>query len=111
MLNAEEMPDWFRPPPSFPLKRHPVLSPGFSGHFLLAVWSLTGSVLAYALLCNLRTMLLVPILEQAIDTTQDLVLSGRTPHLPDDFTKGGASWFADAADEWGRAVHENNLPR
>ena len=51
----------------------------FSRNFLFLNWSVMGMVLVLCFLCNLRAMILKPTLEQPINTSQDLVLQGKTP--------------------------------
>merc|ERR1711954_294908 len=51
----------------------------FTRNFLYLNWSVLGMILVFCFLCNLRAMILKPSLENPIDTTQDLVLKGKTP--------------------------------
>ena len=51
----------------------------FTRNFLYLIWSVLGMILAFCFLCNLRAMILKPSLENPIDTTQDIVIKGKTP--------------------------------
>ena len=73
-LNAESLPSWFN------IKVHrskPVFSPGFAGNFILLLWTVMGTFLAMAFLCNIRAMLTKPAYERAIDSTQDIFELGK----------------------------------
>jgi hypothetical protein len=71
MLNAEAI-----PPDDVNQKK---LTKGFTRKFILLHWSVMGMVLTFCFLCNLRAMILKPQMESPIDTTEDLLLAGKTP--------------------------------
>ena len=51
----------------------------FTRNFLFLNWSVLGMIIVFCFLCNLRAMILKPSLEKPIDTTQDIVMKGKTP--------------------------------
>ena len=53
--------------------------PGFTGNYILLLWSVMGMVIALAFFSVIRTMLRRPVYEKTIDSTKDLVLAGKIP--------------------------------
>ena len=55
---------------------------GFSVNFVLLTWSIFGGILIHAMLANFRGMLLSPVLEEPVDTAQQILdrgmITGRT---------------------------------
>ena len=78
MLNAESMPRWFDQNNQHP-SRQKTFMPGFTGHYLLLLWSMTGWFLAMAYLSNIRAMLLSPNYAKPVDYTKDLFSLGKVP--------------------------------
>ena len=78
-LNAEYLPSWFETKVrnSKYAKRVSFLSPGFSGNFILLLWTIIGSFITMAFLCNIRAMLMKPVYERPIDSTQDIFEYGK----------------------------------
>ena len=52
---------------------------GFTRNFILLHWSVMGMVLLFCFLCNLRAMILKPLMESPIDTSEEIILKGMTP--------------------------------
>ena len=73
-LNAEFLPAWFsrRATRTF-------FSPGFTGNYLLLVWTVMGSLITMAFLCNIRAMLMKPVFQKPIDYTKDIFTEGKIP--------------------------------
>ena len=77
-LNAGSLPSWF----DIKVRRSkPVFSPGFAGNFILLLWTVMGTFLAMAFLCNIRAMLMKPAYERAIDSTQDIFELGKVAYI------------------------------
>ena len=73
-LNAEFLPVWF----SRRATRR-LFSPGFTGNYLLLLWTVTGSLITMAFLCNIRAMLMKPVFQKPIDYTKDIFTEGKIP--------------------------------
>ena len=75
----------------------------FTQNFLFLNWSVMGMVLVFCFLCNLRAMILKPTMEKPIDTTQDLVLEGKTPIIV-----GGlfTNYMATSPNQWHRKAND-----
>ena len=54
-------------------------SPGFAGNGLLLVWNAMALIITMAFLCNIRAILLKPVYEPPIDTTEDIFKLGKIP--------------------------------
>ena len=78
-LNAEPLPSWFEKKARKPKHVKHItffFSKGFSGNFVLILWTVMGSFITMAFLCNIRAMLMKPVFERTIDVTQDIFESG-----------------------------------
>ena len=75
----------------------------FTRNFLFLNWSVMGMVLVLCFLCNLRAMILKPTLEQPIDTSQDIVLQGKTPVIVTGFF---TNYMETSTNEWHRKARE-----
>ena len=53
--------------------------PGFAGNGLLLVWNAMAVIITMAFLCNIRAILLKPMYEAPIDTTEDIFKQGKIP--------------------------------
>ena len=78
ILNGEAFPNWFNQKPG-PLAKRKFFEPGFTGSYVILLWSMMSMVIALAFHSNIRVMLLRPVYEKTIDSTEDLVLSGKIP--------------------------------
>ena len=75
-LTGENIPRTFR------LRRKTkksILPPGFTGNGLLLLWTVMGTFLSMAFLSNIRAILLLPVYDHPIDTTEDIFKQGKTP--------------------------------
>jgi hypothetical protein len=54
---------------------------GFSANFVLLIWSVFGGVLLHGLLANFLTMLVKPMMEEPVDTAQDILDRGLIPFI------------------------------
>ena len=93
MMNAEPFPAWFNKKrtklgATNKLLRHispdkkrssGILTPGFTGNYLLLMWSFAGMFITLAFMSNIRAMLMKPIFEKPIDTTENLLQKGTIP--------------------------------
>ena len=52
---------------------------GVSANFVLLIWVLFGGVLLHSFLANFRVMLIMPVLEEPVDTAQDILDRGLIP--------------------------------
>ena len=95
MLNAEAMPE--------DNKTRERSKGRFSLNAFLLHWSVMGMVLVFFFLCNLRAMILKPIMEAPIDTTKDLVQKGITPIL---VSGHWTRYMAASGNEWHRKARE-----
>ncbi|XP_023322371.1 glutamate receptor 3 [Eurytemora carolleeae] len=88
MLNAEEMPDWFK------IKD----SRFWSGSILLITWALCSSLIGFFFSCNLRAIMMKPSYENAIDTSENIYRENKVIHVMD------SSWEYDflvnSPDPW-----------
>ena len=76
------MPSWFDLPNQGNrdgLPRNWLLSPGFSGNFMLLTWSVMGGLLVLFALSLWREKLLEPMYEESIDTTEQILEKGLIP--------------------------------
>ena len=62
-----------------------------------------GMVLVFCFLCNLRAMILKPTMEKPIDTTQDLVLEGKTPIIVAGLW---TNYMATSPNQWHRKAND-----
>ena len=107
MLNAESMPSWFNQNHRHP-SRQRTFMPGFTGNYLLLLWSLTGMLLALAYLSNIRAMLLTPAFEKPVDYTKDLFAMGKIP--VNDYKYG--MWpqvLKNSPNKWERKAYETGF--
>ena len=65
-----------------------ILSKGSSANLLLLFWILMGGVLLHAFLANFRSMLMKPLIEQHLDTAEEMNERGMIPIL----LTGGTYW-------------------
>ena len=93
MMKAEAFPAWFNKKrikvgatvKSSPNKSHEnkrssgILTPGFTGNYLLLMWSFAGIFITLAFISNIRAMLMKPVFEKPIDTTENLRQKGKIP--------------------------------
>ena len=114
MLNAEPFPKWFDQ------NQHNVASqkffkPGFTGSFVLLLWSVMSMVIAMAFNSNIRAMLLSPVYEKTIDSTKDLVLSGTIPingkinGFLQNYLRDSSNVWENKAFEIGQTFKENSM--
>ena len=108
MLNGEAFPNWFDQKLRHP-SRQKMFMPGFTGNYILLLWSMMGMIIALAFLSNLRTMLLSPVLEKPVDSTKDLILTGK---IPINAWKGGLwpSYLQTSPNEWEQKAYEIGEP-
>ena len=116
ILNAEGLPNCFE---KYSSTRF--FSRGFTGNMVLLLWSVMGTLLALAFMSTIRVMLFSPVYEKPIDSTKDVILSGKIPILghkeslwPEYFRTSANKWDQKAS-EIGRAYdggeHEKKLRR
>ena len=81
-LTAEKMPRCFRiktqKKKKQELRKESFFLPGFTGNTLLLLWTVAASFLSMAFLSNIRAILMIPVLEDPIDTTEDLFKQSKT---------------------------------
>ena len=108
MLNAEAFPNWFDQNLRHPA-RQKFFMPGFTGSYVLLLWSVMGMVIAMAFLSNIRAMLLSPVFEKTIDSTKDLIVSGK---VPINACKCGfwPEYLRTSPNEWERKAFEVGEP-
>ena len=75
----------------------------FSRNFLFLNWSVMGMVLVFCFLCNLRAMILKPMLEKPIDSTEDLFLQGITPIIVSGLY---THYMETSSNQWHRKARE-----
>ena len=107
MLNAENMPEWFGLNHQHP-SRQRIFMPGFTGHYLLLLWSMTGMFLAMAYLCNTRAMLLTPIYEKPLDYTKELFSLGKIPVNNYKYTMW-PQFLKNSPNKWERKAYETGF--
>ena len=99
------MPTWFTKNKKYKdrskslLQAKPFFSPGFAGNGLLLLWTVAGSFIAMAFLSNVRAMLMIPVHEQPIDTTEDIFSQDKTPII----NLEGSFWreyLLDSSNYW-----------
>ena len=73
ILNGEAFPNWFDH------ASQKFFRPGFTGRFLLLLWSIVSMMIVMAFLSNIRAMLLCPEYEKPVDSTKGLIKSGKIP--------------------------------
>ena len=91
MLNSENFPKWFRSGPA-----------RLSGLITLLTWSLANMMLMFAFVSMLRAAMMRPVSEKPIDTTRDLVESGKTPMMT--FGTFWAEFMKTSENYWHREV-------
>ena len=91
MLNSESFPKWFRRGPA-----------RLSGLITLLTWSLANMMLMFAFVSMLRAAMMRPVSEKPIDTTRDLVESGKTPMMT--FGTFWADFMKTSENYWHRQV-------
>ena len=60
-------------------KEKSFFAPGFAGNGLLLVWNAMAVIITMAFLCNIRAILLKPVYDPPIDTTEDIFKQGKIP--------------------------------
>ena len=107
MMNAEPFPSWFnksRPSKKSQykhIKAHSFLTPGFTGNYFLLMWSFAGMFITLAFMSNIRAMLMKPIFEKPIDSTETLIEKGKVPINSND----GGFWqeyLVNSVNSWER---------
>lgn len=98
MLNSENFPKWFHRGPA---RR--------SGLITLLTWSLANMMLMFAFVSMLRAAMMRPVSEKPIDTTRDLVESGKTPMMT--FGTFWAEFLQTSENYWHRQVMLKVLKR
>ena len=78
-LNAEPLPRWFTKKKKRKSEHNTFFSPGFAGNGLLLMWTVMASFLSMAFLSNIRAMLMIPVHERPIDTTEDIFKQDKVP--------------------------------
>ena len=109
-LNAEPLPSWFsKEKPRMGSKKHSgsceVMSPGFTGNYLLLMWAVMGSLITMAFMCNIRAMLMKPVFQKPIDTTKDIFTWDKITINSD----AGSFWpeyLKTSTNEWERLAGE-----
>ena len=76
-LTGEKMPRCFEMKQKSNKKS--VFSPGFAGNGLLLLWTVMGSFLSMGFLSNIRAIILLPVYEDPIDSTEDIFQQGKIP--------------------------------
>ena len=97
-LNAEHLPVWFSR-----RGNRRFFSPGFTGNYMLLMWTVLGSLITMAFLCNIRAMLMKPVFQKPVDSTKDIFTLGKIP-----IYLGRSTFWADylktSSNEWERLV-------
>ena len=108
-LTAEDMSRGFRKN-KMKMKRnvqHLFFSPGFTTNGLLLLWTVMASFISMAFLSNIRAMLLKPVYESPIDSTEDMIVQGKIPIIG---TQGSSSiwpkYFSESNNIWERKAGE-----
>ena len=105
-LNAESLPSWFVKKEGQKLQNKKFFSPGFAGNFLLLMWAVLGSLISMAFLSNIRAMLMKPVYQKPIDSTEDIFKVGKKPLI------GGGMWpnyLRTSSNEWERLAGETGV--
>ena len=84
-----------------PTREKRFLPKGFAANFVLISWSVHGSVIGYAFLANLLTMLIKSVLEKPIDSVQDIVDRGMVP-----ITLDGGQYYIDFLRSSAKPLHK-----
>ena len=101
LLNAEPYPSWFQ----FQKKgnsRKIDKFKGFTGNYLLLLWSVSGMMIVFAFLSMFRAAMMRPVMEKPIDTTKDLVLARKQPLLT--FGSFWPQYLLTSKNPWERQV-------
>ena len=104
LLNAEPYPNWFK----FQGKGTTTRSyKGFTGNYLLLLWSVMGMMIVFAFLSMFRASMMRPVMETPLDSTKDLVLANKQPILT-----YGAFWpnfLQTSENKWEREVGDKGV--
>ena len=102
-LTAEKMPRCFKSRKHS--SRHSWFPPGFSGNSLLLLWTVMASFLSMAFLSNIRAILMIPVLEDPIDTTEDLFKQSKLAIIGPEggFMRG---YLSGSSNIWERTLGE-----
>ena len=104
-LNAEPLPRWFTKKKKTKSERNTFFSPGFTGNGLLLMWTVMASFISMAFLSNIRAMLMIPVHEQPIDTTEDIFKQDKVPLI----NLEGSFWreyLLESSNPWERRAGE-----
>ena len=99
-LNAESLPGWFSRRAT-----RGILSPGFTGNYLLLMWTVMGSLISMAFLCNIRAMLMKPVFQKPIDSTEDILTVGKIP-INDVESSFWPEYLKTSSNKWERLAGE-----
>ena len=102
-LTAEKMPRCFKSRKHS--SKHSWFPPGFSGNSLLLLWTVMASFLSMAFLSNIRAILMIPVLEDPIDTTEDLFKQSKLAIIGPEggFMRG---YLSGSSNSWERTLGE-----
>ena len=78
ILTAEKMPECFQSKMTTKCRKS-FFSRGFAGNGLILLWTVVASFISMAFHSNIRAMLMIPVYEDPIDTTEDLLERGKIP--------------------------------
>ena len=78
ILTAEKMPECFQSKMTTKCRKS-FFSRGFAGNGLILLWTVVASFISMAFHSNIRAMLMIPVYEDPIDTTEDLFERGKIP--------------------------------
>lgn len=79
ILTGENLPRCFRGNSANRRNRKSLFSPGFAGNGLILLWTVGASFLTMAFLSNIRVILMLPVRDQPIDTTEDIFKQDKIP--------------------------------
>ena len=98
-LNAEPLPRWFTKKKKNKSEQQIFFSPGFTGNGLLLLWTVTATFISMAFLSNVRAILMIPVHEHPIDSTEDIFKQDKTPLI----NLEGSFWreyLVDSSNYW-----------
>ena len=104
-LNAEPLPRWFTKKKKKKSEQNTFFSPGFAGNGLLLMWTVMASFLSMAFLSNIRAMLMIPVHQHPIDTTEDIFKQDKVPLI----NLEGSFWreyLLESSNPWERRAGE-----
>ena len=107
MMNAEPFPKWFNKT-NHSKRNSKIVSPGCTGNYLLLLWSFAGFFITLAFMSNIRAMLMKPIFEKPIDSTESLIQKGKVPINSND----GGFWqeyLVNSINKWERVAGKTGI--